>query len=399
LTPVQFSEIDVQTLPGGGAFQRLTSSAGGQDDGVAANGALITAGGIGDTNANPPPFAPPADFNVPDDELYDLLPFYSAGDLLVNVRTINPSNDDNIFFAAFCISGRAEVTVGCAVVPPSHDFGMVILGQSADTNFDIVNTGDAPINGDVTENCDHFSIVAGGGAYALANNGDSHTVTIRFEPTAVGQFHCDIMTGNSNCPIFEAWGEGEMVIPAAVQFFDSRWTDGHVELAWTLIDMTVAVTTEISRRGESDINYLRLYDVAVDQTGNDFTFQDYGTMPGQNYSYRVVIRENGDQVAQFITSINTPASRFELGQNHPNPFNPATSIPFTLSDADHVTLMVYDISGRLVSTLVDRQMAAGTHTAQWDGRDTNGNTVATGVYFYRLRSGSNMMTRKAILMK
>lgn len=88
----QFSQVDVNAM-------RLTTSAGGQDDGQGANGALITLGGTGDTAANPPPFAPPASASVPDDELYDLRPFVSPGDTSMTIFTLNPSNDDNIFLA------------------------------------------------------------------------------------------------------------------------------------------------------------------------------------------------------------------------------------------------------------------------------------------------------------
>jgi hypothetical protein len=98
----QFSTVDVNGT-------RMTTSAGGQDDGEAANGALITAGGIGDSNDNPPePFA--TDFTCQnaageraprcDDELYSLVPFLNEGDEGVEFTTTNPSNDDNIFFAA-----------------------------------------------------------------------------------------------------------------------------------------------------------------------------------------------------------------------------------------------------------------------------------------------------------
>jgi len=79
--------------------ERLTSSAGGQDDGESADGALITVGGVGDSNDNPPPLAPPTSFNDPDDEMYNLLPFVEDGDTVINIFTTNPSNDDNIFFA------------------------------------------------------------------------------------------------------------------------------------------------------------------------------------------------------------------------------------------------------------------------------------------------------------
>jgi hypothetical protein len=88
---------------------RLTSSAGGQDDGAGANGALLTVGGWGDLNNNPPPFAAPANART-DDELYDLLPFVTDGDIQISVFTRNPSNDDNIFFASFFLTVEATVT-------------------------------------------------------------------------------------------------------------------------------------------------------------------------------------------------------------------------------------------------------------------------------------------------
>ena len=89
----QLSTVDVNG-------RRLTSSAGGEDDGVTANGALITVGGVGDSIANPNPTMAPTGPRT-DDELYDLRPFMAAGDRTVIVNTSNPSNDDNIFLAAF----------------------------------------------------------------------------------------------------------------------------------------------------------------------------------------------------------------------------------------------------------------------------------------------------------
>ncbi len=93
--PGQFSQVDVNGV-------RLTTSAGGEDDGACANGELLTAGGIGDSNANPlNPFATDNGDPRQDDELYSLLPFVNNGDTGITVNTLNPSNDDNIFFAAF----------------------------------------------------------------------------------------------------------------------------------------------------------------------------------------------------------------------------------------------------------------------------------------------------------
>lgn len=106
----QYSIIDVN-----GA--RLTTSAGGEDDGAESNGALITAGGIGDSNDNP---ANPNAFPVnerSDDELYNLVPFVENGDTLITVSTRNPSNDDNILFGAFVLSTAAVVGEGILLAP------------------------------------------------------------------------------------------------------------------------------------------------------------------------------------------------------------------------------------------------------------------------------------------
>jgi len=105
----QYSRIDVNG-------RRLTSSAGGQDDGASINGGLITAGGIGDSRANPPdPNAAPTDARS-DDELYDLRPFVKNGDTAIKIDTLNPSNDDNILFAAVVLGGtRTTNTVDLTV--------------------------------------------------------------------------------------------------------------------------------------------------------------------------------------------------------------------------------------------------------------------------------------------
>ena len=88
-----------------------------------------------------------------------------------------------------------------------------------------------------------------------------------------------------------------------------------------------------------------------------------------------------------------------LEQNYPNPFNPATTIGFSVSNPGHVSLKVYDVSGRLVRTLVNCRMDAGRHTERWNGLDDNGRAVASGIYFFRMSSGEFTMTRKAVLLR
>ena len=88
-----------------------------------------------------------------------------------------------------------------------------------------------------------------------------------------------------------------------------------------------------------------------------------------------------------------------LFQNHPNPSNPATEIRFALPEAGHVVLSIYNPLGEEVRTLVSRPYAAGYHTVRWDGKDTDGHGVSSGVYFYRLRAGGSSKVHKMTLLQ
>ena len=101
------------------------------------------------------------------------------------------------------------------------------------------------------------------------------------------------------------------------------------------------------------------------------------------------------------SSLNTvPPTTASLYGNYPNPFNPATTIEFELPRPAAVDLNVFDLNGRLVRELVaGKHMDTGRHKVLWGGRDDSGRTVATGVYFYRLETGTFSQTKRMILLK
>lgn len=113
------------------------------------------------------------------------------------------------------------------------------------------------------------------------------------------------------------------------------------------------------------------------------------------------MQANGDAaIARYaaMTSIdddfvNLPGE-FSLSQNYPNPFNARTTISFSISSPGQVNLVAYDLLGRKVATLVDRQMEAGSHSAVWDCSE-----LSSGIYFYRLTSGDKSEVRKMTLIK
>ena len=95
----------------------------------------------------------------------------------------------------------------------------------------------------------------------------------------------------------------------------------------------------------------------------------------------------------------TRPTAFSLGANYPNPFNPGTTIEYSLNRRAHVTMEVFNILGQIVRELVDETQPAGTHQTEWDGRDDAGTPVPTGVYFYRFRADGGVQTRKMLLIK
>ena len=99
------------------------------------------------------------------------------------------------------------------------------------------------------------------------------------------------------------------------------------------------------------------------------------------------------------TSVEGRASSFALDQNAPNPFNPTTSISFSVPAAGEASLIVYNAAGQVVRTLVDGNIAAGTHQISWDGTDNMGRNVASGVYVYRLVNDGRQLVRRMTLVR
>lgn len=90
---------------------------------------------------------------------------------------------------------------------------------------------------------------------------------------------------------------------------------------------------------------------------------------------------------------------FELKQNKPNPFNQSTSIRFSLSSKQQVTLTIYNLLGQRVTELENRILLAGIHTVRWNGTDSDGKPVASGIYLYRLQVDKHFLVRKMVLLR
>jgi hypothetical protein len=117
-------------------------------------------------------------------------------------------------------------------------------------------------------------------------------------------------------------------------------------------------------------------------------------------------RDNG---AVSVSGSNSIPSKFMLYQNYPNPFNPTTMIMYTIppssslflkgrSEVEFVTLRIYDLIGREITTLVKGIQAPGTHTVEWNGKNSAGQQVGSGMYFYQLRTNNGFVSTKKMLL-
>jgi hypothetical protein len=124
-----------------------------------------------------------------------------------------------------------------------------------------------------------------------------------------------------------------------------------------------------------------------------------GVLPGD---IKLTVRDAANAELAFAlsaTAVEDLPTVYRLAGNYPNPFNPKTAISFDLPEAQFVRLAVFSADGRRIATLLSEQMAAGRHTASWDGRDEHGDQVASGVYFCRIEAGPLQETHKMLLMK
>ncbi len=116
----------------------------------------------------------------------------------------------------------------------------------------------------------------------------------------------------------------------------------------------------------------------------------------------VVVPLPASNMPKQTTSIDenvAQPSEFSLEQNYPNPFNPTTSISFAIPERTDVRVVVYDMQGREIATLIDGEKAAGSYAVSWNGLDSNGMNVASGMYLYRLETNNFQQTRKMMMIK
>jgi len=127
---------------------------------------------------------------------------------------------------------------------------------------------------------------------------------------------------------------------------------------------------------------------------------DFSYLPPEPRKARdLAFKCNGYYITDDLAKATTPPPSEELQQNYPNPFNPQTQIEFSLEEASQVSLVIYNLLGQKVITLVDEMVPKGKRKVHWNGDDESGNKVASGIYFYCLQAGELNEVRNMVMVK
>lgn len=196
-------------------------------------------------------------------------------------------------------------------------------------------------------------------------------------------------------------------LPVQLASFHAQLTGTtSVRLDWMTISELNNYGFYVQRKSSQEPAFVELANAFIPGHGTtnvpqQYSYVDQGIYPAVWY-YRLKQVDLDGTVhftepisVEILTSVDESLPEvFSLSQNYPNPFNPSTSIRFQLPIASEVTLKVYDVLGREVSTLVSGATPAGSHTVRWDASG-----LASGVYLYRLQAGTFVETKNLLLVK
>jgi hypothetical protein len=190
------------------------------------------------------------------------------------------------------------------------------------------------------------------------------------------------------------------VVAIFVTEFTVTWHRDAVQLHWTLSGVDADDEFRVVGR---QVGSEWPVPVAQDGYGNVTATDDVaGWVNGEPRNYLLYYRSAGVDWMLLATETIEPtgvALQTGLRNLHPNPFNPATSVCFTVDRAQHVTIAVYDLAGRQIAPLADQVFGSGEHTVHWDGRDDSGRAVSSGTYIVRFEAERRAESRKIMLVR
>ncbi|MCH8020798.1 T9SS type A sorting domain-containing protein [candidate division KSB1 bacterium] len=194
----------------------------------------------------------------------------------------------------------------------------------------------------------------------------------------------------------------DMVVPVSLAAFDVRLEERRARLTWTTASEDNNLGFDVQHKFSEDFENLGFVrgngTTAVPQY---YQFLTEKLAPGRHQFWLKQIDLDGSFTLSHELEVKvTIPGTFELSELFPNPFNPTTTIQYGLPTSEIVTLKISNLLGENVVTLVNNEFfSSGYHVSNWDGRNTNGREIASGIYVYQLQAGGFSITKKMLLIR
>ena len=210
-------------------------------------------------------------------------------------------------------------------------------------------------------------------------------------------------------------GAGDIALPVELTIFTAEQIGSTVLIKWTTESETENLGFMIDRKTK-DIEWKEIASYKTDDgllgqgstsSSTSYEYLDEFVVPNTAYEYRLSDVDYNDIITYHATRAITieaipevsKIEKFTVLPAYPNPFNPSTTIRYGLDVNSHVTVKIYDISGMLISTLINTEQAQGWHSIIWNGTNQQGTRVPAGLYFNKITSDNEVKTTKLMLLK
>jgi hypothetical protein len=331
-----------------------------------------------------------------------------------------------LFISFLSLYAPAYANPGLEVVPLQHDFGDVSIGSSSTSIITISNLwwGDLTINEFSVQpgSSPDFSITSESPTGSVIHSGMSLYVEVTYTPSSVGEglasIEIDWSNGETGVEHVNLSGIGvesqppPVTIEDILAFFDESLANGTLvgngsgNSAVHKLNALRNMLLEISRlidEGEYEGACHQLYSAYKhcdsQPRPKDFV-QGFAVWELANIIWYLMMDLECEQcltkhsASMFDQEIGSVLKRYFLAQNHPNPFNPTTTINYQIPELSFVTIKVYDVLGSEVVTLVNEEKTIGSYEVELNGRD-----LTSGIYIYRITAGTYVETKKMVLLK
>lgn len=343
----------------------------------------------------------------------------------IAVGNFDPANAKHLLVARGSFNGWAgnddALSRGASDIYSASSIGIYELDAENYYKYVFVEVSDTSDNTDNWESVDNRVYVVDGTEVdnPLAPDGvpDKLLETVYYNNVGPGDIFQEAVTVvfkvDMNGAVSVAPGDSGLAFNAATDsvylagaFNDWLGNAWNIDPEWQLFDDNADLVYEISTDWPAGTARTFVYKYGF--WGPDVASFDNEAGFGQNHVHKEsgegtffeISTPFGDMTPTAIEegSEGIPVT-FSLQQNYPNPFNPSTTIRFSVAKASETSLVIYNALGQKVKTLFNGRLNPGAVTKVWDGTNQSGSQVATGIYFYQLRSSDRVMTKKMILMK